>query len=98
VWSNHCKKYNINYNEIILFNNQKHLKPLVTPKLIKDKIKKITFSFESLHEIPYILGARDGNHIPIIAPKVNPKSYNCQKRFYSTLIQGIVDTKCSFWD
>jgi len=30
--------------------------------------------------------------------KVDPKSYNCQKGFYSTLIQGIVDAKCSFWD
>jgi hypothetical protein len=27
-----------------------------------------------------------------------PKSYYCQKRFYSTLIQGIIDAKCSFWD
>jgi hypothetical protein len=77
---------------------KKHLKPLVTPKLIKDIIKKITYSFESLHGIPYILGAIYDNHIPIITPKVDPKSYNCQKRFYSTLTQGIVDTKCSFWD
>jgi hypothetical protein len=75
---------------------KKHLKPLVIPKLTKYKIKEINSSFESLHGIPYILGVLDGNHIPIIAPKVDPKSYNCQKGFYSTLIQGIANAKCSF--
>jgi len=32
---------------------KKHLKPLVIPKLTKDKIKEIIVSFESLHGIPY---------------------------------------------
>ncbi len=68
------------------------------PKLTKDKIKKIIVGFENLHKIPYILGAINGNRIPIVAPKVDPKSYYCRKRFYSTLIQGIVDAKCNFWD
>jgi hypothetical protein len=36
---------------------RKHLKPLVILKLIINKIKKITTSFESLHGIPYIKGA-----------------------------------------
>jgi hypothetical protein len=75
-----------------------HLKPLVIPKLTKDKIKKIIVGFESLHGIPCIMGAINGNHIPIVTPKVDPKSYYCQKRFYFTLIQGIVDAKCNFWD
>jgi hypothetical protein len=46
---------------------RKYLKPLVIPKLTKDKIKEIIYSFESLHGIPYILGAIDGSHIPIVA-------------------------------
>ncbi len=41
-------------------------------KLTKDKIKEIIVGFESLHGIPYILGAIDGSHIPIVAPKVDP--------------------------
>jgi hypothetical protein len=45
---------------------KKHLKPLVIPKLIKDKIKEITASFENLHGIPYILRAIDGSHILIV--------------------------------
>jgi hypothetical protein len=48
---------------------RKHLKPLVISKLIKDKIKKIIVGLESLHGIPYILGAIDGNYISIVAPK-----------------------------
>jgi hypothetical protein len=56
---------------------KKHLKPLEIPKLTKDNIKEITISFKSLHGIPYILGAIDGSHIPIVALKVDPKSYYC---------------------
>ncbi len=67
-------------------------------KLLRDKIKEITIGFESLHGIPYILGAIVDSQIPIVAPKVNSKSYYCQKGFYSTLIQEIVDAKCNFWD
>jgi retron-type reverse transcriptase len=58
-----------------------HLKPLVIPKLTKDKIKKITIGFESLHGIPYILGAINGSHIPIVAPKVDPKPYYYKSGF-----------------
>jgi len=72
------------------------LKPLVIPKLTRNKIKEITLCFESLHGIPYILGAIDGNHIPIVAPKVDPKSHYWQKTFYSTLIQGIVNSSAIF--
>ncbi len=68
------QKYNINYNERMSFNNSKHLKPLVILKLIKDKIKEITTSFESLYEISYILNIINGGHISILAPKVDPKS------------------------
>jgi hypothetical protein len=64
-------------------------------KLLRDKIKEITTRFESLHEIPYILGAIDDNQIPIVALTVNSKSYYCQNGFYSTLIQEIVDAKCN---
>jgi hypothetical protein len=77
---------------------RKRLKPLMIHKLIKNKIKEITTSFERLYEIPYILGAINGSHVPIIAPKVNPKSYYRWKGFYYTLIQGVVDPKCSFCD
>ncbi len=75
---------------------RKHLKALVISKLTGSKIKEITIGFKCLHGIPCILGAIDGSHVPIVAPKVDPKSYYCWKGFYSTLIQGGIDTKCSF--
>jgi hypothetical protein len=77
---------------------RKSFKSLMIFKLTRNKIKKITIGFECLHGILYILGAINGNHVLVIAPKVDPKSYYCQKGFYSTLIQGVVDAKCSFWD
>jgi hypothetical protein len=66
---------------------RKHLKPLVILKLTRNKIKEITIGFECLHGSPNILGAINGSYVPIIAPKVYPKLYYCQKGFYSTLIQ-----------
>jgi hypothetical protein len=42
--------------------------------LTRNKIKEITIGFECLHGIPYIIGAIDNSHVPIIAPKVDPKS------------------------
>ena len=51
-----------------------HLMPLVISKLTSSRIAKISVDFENLHGIPLILGTIDGNHIPIIAPKVDPKS------------------------
>ncbi len=74
---------------------RKHLKPSVIPK---DKIKEIIVDFKTLHEIPYILVAIDGSHVPIVEPKVDPKSCYFLKGFYFTLIQGIANAKCSFWD
>ena len=74
------------------------LKPLVFQKLTKQRIEAMASEFEELKGIPYIIGAVDGSHIPIIAPKVDSGSYYCHKGFYSALLQGIVDCKCLFWD
>jgi hypothetical protein len=56
---------------------RKHLKPLVIPKLTRNKIKEIIVGFESLHGIPYILSAINGSHISIVTIKVDPKSQCC---------------------
>jgi hypothetical protein len=77
---------------------KKHLKALVIPNLTRNKIKEISIGFECLHGNPYILNAINGNYVPIITPKVDPKLYYCQKKFYSTLIQGVINAKCNFQD
>jgi hypothetical protein len=72
------------------------LHPLGVKKPTLARMNQISFEFEALHGIPYILGAIDGSHIPIIAPPYDPISYYCQKGFYSCLLQGVVDAKCKF--
>jgi hypothetical protein len=51
-----------------------------------------------LHNIPYIIGAKDGSHIPVLALVIGGEDYYCRKSFHSTLLQGIVDANCIFWD
>ena len=63
-----------------------HLLHLVILKLIPSKIAKISAEFEDLHGISCILRAIDCNHIPIVAPKIDSKSYYRPKGFYLGLI------------
>lgn len=42
-------------------------------------------------KLPNVVGAIDGSHVPIKAPKINHEDYFNQKHFYSFLVQGIVD-------
>jgi hypothetical protein len=76
----------------------KHLKPLVIEKQSAATLRRMAAEFEALKGIPYVIGAVDGSHIPIIAPPIDPTSYYCRKGYYSVLLQGIVDSKCRFWD
>jgi hypothetical protein len=76
---------------------KKLLGPLVFQRLILTRMKQVVVEFESLYGIPYILGAIDGSHIPIIAPSIDPASYYCRKGFYSVLFQGVMDCQCKFW-
>ena len=62
------------------------------------RFKDISQRFEALHEIPYIVGAIDGSHIPIIALAQHAPDYYCRKGFHLVLLQGIVDSSCCFWD
>lgn len=39
-----------------------------------------------------LLGAIDGTHIPIIAPKELPSDYYNRNGFYSIILQGVVDS------
>ena len=61
-------------------------------------MKKIAIEFEALYGILFIIGTIDGSHISIIASIYDPVSYYCQKGFYSCLLQGVVNSKCKFWD
>ena len=93
------KEYNVNYCEqgfcgVVCV----HFLPLMIPKLTPSKIVEISVESEETHEILYVLSVIDDSQVPIVALKMNSKSYYYRKGFYSTLIQGIVDKKCLFWN
>jgi hypothetical protein len=54
--------------------------------------------FQELQQIPYVVGAVDGSHIPIVAPRLHAPDYYNRKGFHSVLLQGVVSAKCLFWD
>ena len=54
--------------------------------------------FQDLQQIPYVVGAVDGSHIPIVAPRLPSPDYYNRKGFHSILLQGVVSAKCLFWD
>ena len=61
-------------------------------------MQDISRNFEVLHGIPYIVGAIDGRHIPILTPHEHAADYYCRKGFQSILLQRVVDHSCCFWD
>ena len=54
--------------------------------------------FQDLQQIPYVVGAVDGSHIPIVAPQLHAADYYNGKWFHSISLQGVVSAKCLFWD
>lgn len=49
--------------------------------------------FSERSRIPNIMGAVDGTHVAIKAPKTNHEDYFNRKHFYSYVMQGVVDSK-----
>ena len=64
----------------------------------KNVMDKYAEEFESLHNIPYVVGAVDGSHIPIVSSRLHAGDYYNRKGFYSVLLQAVVSSKCLFWD
>jgi hypothetical protein len=61
-------------------------------------MEKYARDFQDIHGIPYVVGAVDGSHIPIVAPRLHAADYYNRKGFHSVLLQGVVTSKCLFWD
>ena len=55
------------------------------------EIAKKMKGFDNKSKLPNVVGAIDGSHVPIKAPKINHEDYFKRKHFYSFLVQGIVD-------
>lgn len=61
-------------------------------------LERYAQEFQDLQQIPYVVGAVDGSHIPIVAPKLHAPDYYNRKGFHSVLLQGVVTSRCVFWD
>ena len=60
------------------------------PSSVAEIAKEIK-GFNNKRKLPNVVGAIDGSHVPIKAPKINHEEYFNGKHFYSSLVQGIVD-------
>ena len=47
---------------------------------------KFAHNFYNLHKKPHVVGAVDGSHKPIVAPRLHAAHYYNQKGFYSILL------------
>ncbi|KAK2559913.1 Rho GTPase-activating protein 18 [Acropora cervicornis] len=61
------------------------------PAQVREKIQ----DFREKSTFPNVVGALDGTHIPIRAPKENHEDYFNRKHYYSFIVQGIVDASDS---
>ncbi|XP_066590599.1 putative nuclease HARBI1 [Prorops nasuta] len=61
-----------------------------------DQLQEIFNGFENNSGFPKIIGAIDGTHINIPAPKNYPEAYINRKGHYSIHLQAVCDHKCRF--
>ncbi|XP_066596274.1 putative nuclease HARBI1 [Prorops nasuta] len=59
-------------------------------------IEEIAVGFKNISGFPRIIGAIDGTHIHIPAPKDNPASYVNRKGYHSIQLQAVCDQRCRF--
>ena len=52
--------------------------------------------FLNISRFPQVVGALDGSHIPIKAPKDDPNEYVNRKSFHSIVLQGVADANGKF--
>ena len=61
-------------------------------------LQAVVDGFQSKWGFPQCVGAIDGSHIPIIAPKENPVDYFNRNRYHSVILQALVDHEYMFLD
>ncbi len=62
------------------------------------RMEKLASEFQAIRGIPFVVGAIDGSHIPIIAANLNHTDYFNRKGFHSILLQLTVAANCSIWN
>ena len=77
---------------------RQHLQRILVQMPSESQFRVLAKEYEAIHGIPYVVGAIDGSHIPVLAPMYGGENYYCRKSFHSVILQGIVDVHCKFWD
>ena len=62
------------------------------------EIAENTSDFQQIAEMPKVVGAVDGSHIPMIAPAYDEYAYVNRKQFHSINMQAICDANLVFQD
>ena len=65
---------------------RKYLKPIFVQTPSESQFRILASKFKQLHGIPYIIGATDGSHIPILAPIIGGEDYYCRKSFHFVIL------------
>jgi hypothetical protein len=77
---------------------RQHLQQILVQMPSESQFRVVAKEFEVLHKIPYVVGAIDRSHIPVLGPIYGGEDYYCRKSFHSAIIQEIVDVHCKLWD
>ncbi|XP_012528095.1 putative nuclease HARBI1 [Monomorium pharaonis] len=96
-----CERFNIG-RSTALYITRRVVKALVelTPIIIKwlsdERVNEVWAGFENTSGFPKVIGAIDGTHINIPAPRKDPECYINRKGHHSIQLQAICDHKCQF--
>jgi hypothetical protein len=63
-----------------------HLQKIFIQIPNENRLRILAKEFERLNNIPYIIGAIDGSHIPVLAPVIGGEDYYYRKSFHSALL------------
>ena len=75
-----------------------NLVPLFIKWPAGERVQEIIESFELFNGMPRCLGATDGTHIPIKAPRIHPEQYINRKSFHSMQLQLVCDNEMVLTD
>ena len=95
-------KIGLSTSQLAVFQFNAAVKSILLRKFLRwpspTVMGKFAQEFQDIHNIPYVVGAVDGSHISIMVPRLHVADYYNRKGFHSILLQGVVSSKCIFWN